>query len=96
MRRQRGEKSEGRRPSRFRQRKLNCRFCARPGKEVIDYKNVSLLEGLTDEQGRIRKARRARACRRHQSMIAQAIKRSREIALMPYVKEVGLKASQRR
>ena len=65
-------------------RKRSCRFCAHPGAEVIDYKNLGLLIGYIDDRARIRKARRAGVCRLHQSQIAQAIKRAREIALLPY------------
>ncbi len=82
----RSDRTDRRRSDHRDQRRRECRFCARPGREVIDYKNLNLLEQFVDEEGQIRKARRARACRRHQSIIAHAIKRSREIALMPYVR----------
>jgi len=64
-------------------RKRQCRFCVSRD-EIIDYKDMKLLQAFTDERGRIRKARRTGACRRHQSRVAQAIKRAREIALIPY------------
>lgn len=64
-------------------RKRRCRFCT-SADGVIDYKDIGLLQALTDERGRIRKARRTGTCRRHQSLVAQAIKRGREIALIPY------------
>ena len=52
---------------------------------IIDYKNVELLRQYVDERGRIRKARQTGACRKHQSRIADAIKRAREMALVEYV-----------
>jgi small subunit ribosomal protein S18 len=52
---------------------------------VIDYKNVNLLKRYVDEDANIRKARQTGTCRKHQSRVALAIKRAREIALIPYV-----------
>ncbi len=69
---------------RHRGRKRGCQFCAEPTRHVIDYKNVRLLERFVDEQGRIRKSGKTGACRRHQSQLAQQIKRTREMALLPY------------
>lgn len=83
-------RTSGTRPTRRRQwttRKRHCRFCAAPGAQVIDYKNVPLLQGFLDERSRIRKARRAGICRLHQSQLAREIKRSREIALLPYTRD---------
>jgi len=65
-------------------RRKGCRFCATPGKYIIDYKNIRLLERFIDDDGSIRKAGKTKNCRLHQSQIAQAIKRAREIALLPY------------
>jgi len=66
-------------------RRKGCRFCATPDKYIIDYKNIRLLEQFIDNDDRgIRKASQTKNCRRHQSQIAQAIKRAREIALLPY------------
>jgi len=56
-----------------------------PRENVIDYKNVNLLKRYVDEDANIRKARQTGTCRKHQSRVAQAIKRAREIALIPYV-----------
>lgn len=65
-------------------RRQRCRFCADATRYVINYKNVRLMLDFLDERGRIRKAGKTRTCRRHQSQIAQQIKRSREMALVPY------------
>ena len=55
----------------------------------IDYKDVALLRKFVSDRGKIRSRRITGACRRHQSQVAQAVKRSREIALLPYVAEGG-------
>jgi small subunit ribosomal protein S18 len=44
-----------------------------------------VLRRFLDDRNRIRKARQTGNCRRHQSRVATAIKRSREIALVAYV-----------
>jgi small subunit ribosomal protein S18 len=44
-----------------------------------------MLRSYMDDRARIRKARATGTCRRHQSRIAAAIKRAREMALLPYV-----------
>ncbi len=72
--------------TRTRRRKV-CRFCAAPRENIIDYKNVPLLRRYLDDDARIRKARQTGTCRKHQARLANAIKRSRELALLPYVPE---------
>jgi small subunit ribosomal protein S18 len=54
------------------------------GTWVIDYKNVPMLREYLDERARIRKARQTGTCRKHQRKLSTAIKRAREIALLPY------------
>lgn len=84
--RDRGGRSE-RKGSVRRPRRKHCQFCiARPA-IVIDYKNVTMLRQYMDDRARIRKARQTGTCRRHQNRLATAIKRAREIALLPYVAE---------
>jgi len=68
-----------------RRKKKVCLFCVEHRERIIDYKNVRLLEQFIDDRKRIRKARQTGTCRRHQNRLAGAIKRSREIALLPYV-----------
>ena len=83
----RGAGRPGGRPNgrggRGRRRKV-CIFCADPERNVIDYKNVGLLKAFIDDRGRIKQARQTGTCRRHQSRVATAVKRSREMALIPY------------
>lgn len=53
----------------------------------IDYKDVNLLERFVSADGRISPRRTTGACAKHQREIATAIKRARQMALMPYNKE---------
>jgi len=55
----------------------------------VDYKDISLLRRFVSERGKIRSRRITGACRRHQSQVARAVKRARELALLPYVAEGG-------
>ena len=67
-------------------RKRNCYFCREKIQEV-DYKNVNQLRRYISEKGKIRSRRITGACRRHQRQVAVAVKRAREMALLPYVAE---------
>jgi small subunit ribosomal protein S18 len=67
-------------------KRRNCFFCKEHVAE-IDYKNVNQLRRYISEKGKIRSRRITGACRRHQVQIAQAVKRAREMALLPYVAE---------
>uniref|UniRef100_A0A7C6EJK3 Small ribosomal subunit protein bS18 n=1 Tax=candidate division WOR-3 bacterium TaxID=2052148 RepID=A0A7C6EJK3_UNCW3 len=60
-----------------------CRLCETNVKE-IDYKDTALLKGYINERGKILAARLTGLCAKHQRKLAQAIKRAREIALLPY------------
>jgi len=65
-------------------RRRNCRFC-RDKVEEVDYKNIPTLRPFISEKGKIRSRRITGACRRHQVQVAAAVKRAREMALLPYV-----------
>jgi small subunit ribosomal protein S18 len=65
-------------------RRKSCYFCKEKIDEV-DYKNHSQLRRYVSEKGKIRSRRMTGACRRHQEQIAVAVKRAREMALLPYV-----------
>jgi small subunit ribosomal protein S18 len=67
-------------------KRRNCFFCKEKIEE-IDYKNVTQLRRYISEKGKIRSRRITGACRRHQVQVAQAVKRAREMALLPYVAE---------
>lgn len=65
-------------------RRKSCYFCKEKIQEV-DYKNTNQLRRYVSEKGKIRSRRITGACRRHQDQIAVAVKRAREMALLPYV-----------
>ena len=65
-------------------RRKSCFFCKSKVDEV-DYKNVNELRRYVSEKGKIRSRRISGACRRHQRQVAVAVKRARELALLPYV-----------
>ncbi len=78
----RGRKRPGLREAQARRR--NCYFCKEKIQEV-DYKNLNQLRRYISEKGKIRSRRITGACRRHQNQVATAVKRAREMALLPYV-----------
>jgi small subunit ribosomal protein S18 len=67
-------------------RKRNCFFCKDKIDEV-DYKNINQLRRYISEKGKIRSRRITGACRRHQRQVSVAVKRAREMALLPYVSD---------
>ena len=67
-------------------RRKSCPFC-KDKIEQVDYKDAGTLRAFISERGKIRSRRITGACRRHQAQIATAVKRAREIALLPYVAE---------
>src|ERR671933_2603765 len=67
-------------------RRRNCYFC-REKVDEVDYKNMNQLRRYISEKGKIRSRRITGACRRHQRQVAVAVKRAREMALLPYVAE---------
>ena len=74
-------------------RRRNCFFCKEHVAE-IDYKNITQLRRYISEKGKIRSRRITGACRRHQVQVATAVKRAREMALLPYVAE-GVEGGER-
>ena len=64
-------------------RRKSCFFC-KDKVEEIDYKNYNQLRRYVSEKGKIRSRRITGACRRHQRQVAVAVKRAREVALLPY------------
>ena len=66
-----------------RRRKKVCAFCASEAK-AIDYKDVETLKNYISERGKILPRRVTGNCARHQRAITTAVKRARNIALLPY------------
>ena len=69
-------------PRRLQRRKI-CRFCIEKV-DLIDWKDVKLLTSYVPERGKILPRRISGVCATHQRMLAEAIKRARNIALLPY------------
>jgi small subunit ribosomal protein S18 len=78
-----GEKGQGQRRTLFRRRKV-CKFCA-DKIDDINYKDVRLLGPFVPERGKILPRRISGTCAMHQRKLQTAIKRARQIALIPYV-----------
>ncbi|HXB66451.1 MAG TPA: 30S ribosomal protein S18 [Solirubrobacteraceae bacterium] len=76
-------------------RRKPCQHC-RDKVEQVDYKDVAALRRFISEKGKIRSRRITGACRRHQAQVARAVKRARELALLPYVNEGGRDDGPRR
>ena len=64
-------------------RKKVCRFCAEKG-VLIEYRDPKSLRYFMTETGKLIPSRISGNCARHQRAVALAIKRARQIALMPY------------
>ena len=64
-------------------RKKVCQFCVEKS-EGIDYKDVSKLNRFTSERAKILPRRVTGTCAKHQRELTTAIKRARQIALLPY------------
>lgn len=72
----------GPRKKRTFQRRKVCRFCA--DKQIsIDYKDPRTLRSFISERGKIIPRRISGNCAKHQREITEAIKRARNIALLP-------------
>ena len=65
-------------------RRKPCPYC-KDKIEQVDYKDVEALRRYISEKGKIRSRRITGTCRRHQKQVAVAVKRAREMALLPYV-----------
>ncbi|MBP7796046.1 MAG: 30S ribosomal protein S18 [Elusimicrobiales bacterium] len=65
------------------QKKKQCRFCIEKMKE-IDWKQTQLLKMFTTDTGRIIPRKITGLCAKHQRQLDKAIKRNRNLGLMPY------------
>ena len=77
-----GRRRGGRMSDRYRPRKYT-----RINVENIDYKDLNTLRRFISDRGKIRSRRVTGLSRRHQRQLALAVKRAREVALLPYVGE---------
>ena len=67
----------------YKRRKV-CRFCQQKV-TIIDYKDVDVLQNYVTERRKIIPRRISGTCAKHQRALSAAIKRSRQIALMPFL-----------
>jgi small subunit ribosomal protein S18 len=67
----------------FRRRRV-CKFCAEKI-DYINYKDVRVLAPFIPERGKIQPRRISGTCAAHQRKLQTAIKRARQLALIPYV-----------
>jgi small subunit ribosomal protein S18 len=72
----------------MRRRNKSCVICE-SSVRVVDYKDEKMLSRFTTERGKILPARLSGTCARHQRQLGTAIKRARELALLPYIKGHG-------
>ena len=77
-----GGRRRPRAADRFRPRKYT-----RINVDHIDYKDLTTMRRFISDRGKIRSRRVTGLSRRHQQQLALAVKRAREIALLPYVGE---------
>ena len=75
------KRDRGRRP-----RKKVCSFCV-DKVETIDYKDVAKLRRFVTERGKILPRRISGNCAKHQRQLTSAIKRARNVALLPFTCE---------
>lgn len=68
-------------------RKKYCRF-KKSGIKYIDYKDENFLMKFVNEQGKILPRRLTGTSTKYQRKVAQAIKRARHLALLPYVADL--------
>lgn len=71
---------------RYKPRRKICAFCA-DKKQQIDYKDINVLKKYITERGKILPRRISGNCSKHQRQVTIAIKRSRQVALLPYSAE---------
>ena len=81
-------KGKGKRPAKGRMifKKKFCKFCA-DKVDQVDYKDILKLKRFITEKGKILPNRITGNCAGHQRIVAEAIKKARYIALLPYVSE---------
>lgn len=86
MRRDRDPSRDPRNRRMRRMRKKVCSFCAEKT-DTIDYKNYQRLRRFMSDRAKILPRRQSGNCAKHQRMVAEAMKRARFMALLPYAAE---------
>lgn len=82
----------GRGRGRYTPRRKVCQFCV-DKVDNVDYKDVTRLRRYITERGKIEPRRKTGTCAKHQRRVSRAIKRARQIALLPiaakHIQELG-------
>ncbi len=76
----------GGRPPMKKSRRKVCMFCVEKA-ETIDYKDVAKLRRFISERAKILPRRVTGTCAEHQRALTVAIKRARQLALLPYISD---------
>ena len=74
------------RPVHRKARKKVCHFCV-DRVEEIDYKDIAKLRKFVSERAKILPRRATGTCAKHQRALTTAIKRARQVALLPYTND---------
>ena len=64
--------------------KRQCYFCTSNIK-AVDYKDTEVLKRFLSPQAKIMARRKTSVCATHQRKLAKAIKRARQLAILPFV-----------
>jgi small subunit ribosomal protein S18 len=83
MREENNKAAAGKKRRRPFPRKKVCRFCADKN-SAVDYRDPNTLKLFVTERGKIIPRRISGNCAHHQRKVANAIRRARQIALLPY------------
>jgi small subunit ribosomal protein S18 len=71
-------------PKKVFSRRRVCRFCTEKD-VIIDYKDAKALRNFVTERGKIIPRRIYGTCAKHQRQLTEAVKRARQLALLPYM-----------
>ena len=71
---------------RWKPRRKVCAFCL-DKKRTINYKEISTSRRFLTERGKIKSRRKTGTCAKHQRRLANAVKRARHLALLPFTAE---------
>jgi len=71
-------------PKKVFSRRRVCRFCTDKD-AIIDYKDAKTLRNFVTERGKIIPRRIYGTCAKHQRQLTEAVKRARQLALLPYM-----------
>lgn len=66
---------------------MTCYFCSQNAKE-IDFKEVDILKRFLSVAYKIKSRKDTNLCSKHQRKLARAVKRAKEMALIPYLPQV--------